>query len=126
MAEWQGRPVRKMTGGRFRDYRKRKKYEAGSVAIQTKIGNIKNKKVRTRGGNEKIKVLVSDTIVVYDPKNKTAKKVKIITVKENNANPHFVHRNIMTKGAIVQTELGLARITSRPGQHGVINGILVQ
>jgi small subunit ribosomal protein S8e len=126
MAVWQGRPVRKMTGGRYRDYRKRKKYEAGSVPIHTKIGNAKTKVARTRGGNTKIKVLVSDVMVVYDPKTKTSKKAKIITVKENNANPHFVHRNIMTKGAIVQTEIGMAKITSRPGQHGVINGILVQ
>ena len=31
----------------------------------------------------------------------------------------------MTKGTIVQTEAGSARITSRPGQDGVVNAILI-
>ena len=126
MAEWQARPVRKLTGGRYRDYRKRKKYDAGSVPTHTKIGKIKTKAIRAMGGNAKIRMLVSDRMIVYNPKTKTSQKAKIITVKENNANPHFVHRNIMTKGAIVQTEIGLAKITSRPGQHGIISGILVK
>jgi small subunit ribosomal protein S8e len=47
-------------------------------------------------------------------------------VVENPANPHYVRRNILTKGAIVETEFGKARIISRPGQHGVINGVLVK
>ncbi|MCK4384091.1 MAG: 30S ribosomal protein S8e, partial [Candidatus Lokiarchaeota archaeon] len=34
-------------------------------------------------------------------------------------------RHILTKGAVVETELGNARITSRPGQHGTLNGILM-
>jgi small subunit ribosomal protein S8e len=31
----------------------------------------------------------------------------------------------MTRGAVVQTEIGLAKITSRPGQDGVVNAVLV-
>ena len=46
-------------------------------------------------------------------------------MKENTSNPHYVTRNIMTRGAVVQTEIGLAKITSRPGQDGVINAVLV-
>jgi SSU ribosomal protein S8E len=45
-------------------------------------------------------------------------------VRQNPANPHYVQRNIMGKGSIVQTELGEAVITSRPGQDGVVNAIL--
>jgi small subunit ribosomal protein S8e len=33
---------------------------------------------------------------------------------------------VITKGAILQTPLGQARVTSRPGQHGVVNAVLVQ
>ncbi|MCK5560714.1 MAG: 30S ribosomal protein S8e, partial [Thermoplasmata archaeon] len=44
---------------------------------------------------------------------------------ENSANPFYVRRNIINKGAIIDTELGNARVTSRPGQHGMINAILI-
>jgi small subunit ribosomal protein S8e len=54
------------------------------------------------------------------------KVAKIITVVQNQANPHFVRRNIMTKGAVVKTDIGLVRITSRPGQDGTLNGVLVK
>ena len=62
---------------------------------------------------------------LYDPKEKKMSRVKIVTVKENPANPHYVQRNIMTLGTVIETEKGLARITSRPGQVGVINAVLL-
>jgi small subunit ribosomal protein S8e len=31
----------------------------------------------------------------------------------------------VTKGAIIQTEIGKARVTSRPGQSGAINAVLI-
>jgi len=37
-----------------------------------------------------------------------------------------VRRNIITKGAVIKTEKGPARVTSRPGQHGIINAILLE
>jgi len=64
-------------------------------------------------------------INVYDPKTKKYSKVEIKTVVENPANRHYVRRNILTKGTIVDTSLGKAKITSRPGQEAVLNGILV-
>jgi small subunit ribosomal protein S8e len=33
---------------------------------------------------------------------------------------------IVTKGCIVETELGKAKVTSRPSQHGIVNAILVE
>ena len=35
-------------------------------------------------------------------------------------------RNILTKGAFVETNLGKVKITSRPGQDGNMNGILIE
>ena len=52
--------------------------------------------------------------------------VKLLNVIENSANPNYVRRNIITKGAIVETELGHAKVTSRPGQDGVVNGVIVE
>ena len=46
-------------------------------------------------------------------------------VVENSADPNYVRRNILTKGAIVETSIGRVRITSRPGMDGVISGVLV-
>jgi small subunit ribosomal protein S8e len=63
--------------------------------------------------------------VVTDPATKTSKTVKIETVTGNPANKNYIRRNIMTKGSIIKTEIGSARITNRPGQEGSINAILI-
>ena len=49
-----------------------------------------------------------------------------MTVTENHANPNYVQRNIINKGAVIQTELGDAKITSRMGQDGVVNAVLIE
>ena len=79
-----------------------------------------------RGGKSKESLLSSNIINVYDSKNNKYVKTKILTVVDNAANRHFIRRNIMTKGAIVKTEIGNARITSRPGQEKVINAVLIE
>ena len=35
-------------------------------------------------------------------------------------------RNIITRGATILTEIGLARVTSKPGQDGVVNAVLIE
>ena len=82
------------------------------------------KPYRTIGGGNKVaaaKIAFANVVV----QGKT-KKVRIKNVAENPANRHFARENIITKGAIVETEAGKARITSRPGQNGVANAILVK
>ena len=37
-----------------------------------------------------------------------------------------VRRNILTKGAIIETDAGKAKITNRPGQEGTVNAVLVE
>jgi small subunit ribosomal protein S8e len=61
---------------------------------------------------------------LYDSKTKKHAVVKIKTVKENTANRNFIRRNIITKGAVIETEKGLAIVTSRPGQAKMINAVL--
>ena len=53
------------------------------------------------------------------------KKATIKMVVENKANKDFVRMNILTKGAIIETDLGKARIINRPGQEPQINAVLV-
>jgi small subunit ribosomal protein S8e len=125
MALWQGRSRRKITGGRYRLHQGKRKTEIGREQQITVIGSRSNKKVRTRGGNLKFRILQTDSVNVYDPKTKKTINAKIKTVLENPANPNYVRRNIITKGAIIDTEKGKARVTSRPGQHGAINAVLI-
>ena len=125
MAISQSRSKRKITGGRYHSYRKKRLHELGNLPRYTKLGE---KKVRIIKGKFSLfkQVLMQNNIAnVYDPKNKKYQKVKIITIVDNPSNRNFIRRNIMNKGAIIKTELGNARISSRPGQEGTINAILI-
>ena len=126
MAIWQGRSLKKPSGGKIRAHRKKRKYEMGREPVYTHIAPTRRKIVRVRGGNYKVKLTRATEINVYVPNEKKVKKVKVLSVVENPANPHFVQRNIITKGAVVRTEIGDVCVTSRPGQHGVLNGILLR
>ena len=126
MAQWHGRSLKKPSGGRIRLARKKRKREMGRDFIEPKLGEPKVVKLRVRGGNQKLRLLSTNVANVTDPKTGKTTKVKILGVVENPANRHFVRRNILTKGALIETEIGKARITSRPGQDGVINAVLVE
>lgn len=126
MAIWQGRSKRKQSGKRLVAGRKRRKFELGKEHLESKIGSKQLKIIRTHGGNVKYRLMHNEIINVLDPSSKKYFKAKITSVLENSANLHYVRRSVLTKGAIVETEKGKARITSRPGQHGVINGILLK
>lgn len=126
MALWQGGSTRKPTGGRLRPLRKKRKFEMGREQEFASVGTHDAKLIRTVGGNQKVRLLSAGVANVLDPKTHKAKQVKVLSVKGNPANQNFVTRNIVTKGATIETELGPARVTSRPGQDGVINAVLIE
>ena len=78
------------------------------------------------GGGTKVRIAVADWAVVTDKGSGKSSKSKLLRVVRNPANVDYQRRGVITKGAIVETELGQARVTSRPGQHGVINAILLE
>jgi small subunit ribosomal protein S8e len=117
---------RKPTGGRRIPYRGRRAYEADNYPIETVLGNDEVIKKRARGGNVKLSVKRTSYANVLDPSTGKVKKVKILKVIKNPANRDYERRGVITKGAIVETELGTARIRSRPGQDGVVNAILIK
>jgi small subunit ribosomal protein S8e len=125
MAVWHGNSKRSKTGRRIRYARNKRRFEIGRELHLTTIGAMKRKPIRTRGNNKKSRVLTADTAYVIDPKTNKTTKTDIVTVVENSANVHYVRRNIMNKGAIINTKIGKAKITSRPGQSGVINAVLL-
>ncbi len=115
---------RTLTGAKIKRFRKKRKYEMGGPPINTRLGPRKIKIVRTKGGGKKVKLL-SDLYVNLNL-GKETKRVRLLSIVENPANRFLTRDNIITKGCIVKTELGLARITSRPGQDGVLNAVIIE
>ncbi|MEM3874407.1 MAG: 30S ribosomal protein S8e [Candidatus Bathyarchaeia archaeon] len=126
MSVWHGDlHKRKPTGGKRRPYRGKRKFEQGSFPVETVLGEPKRKIERGRGGNAKVKVLSEKYACVTDLKTGKTEKAEILRVVKNPANVDYNRRGVITKGAIIETSLGLARVTSRPGQNGVVNAVLI-
>jgi small subunit ribosomal protein S8e len=123
---WQGRSVRGASGGRYRPSRGKRRSEIGSAPAETHIGEDRRRIIRSYGGNPKIRAMRARYANVADRSAGTIRKAIIETVEENGANPNYVRRNLLTKGAVIRTEAGRARIISRPGQDGIINAILIE
>jgi small subunit ribosomal protein S8e len=125
MAVWQGPSLRKPSGGKKVLARKKRKYELGRFPTFTKLSAEELRKIiRVRGGNYKVRLYRAEYVNVATPQG--TKKVKILDIVESPFGSNAVREKIITKGAVVRTELGLVRITSRPGQDGVLNGVLLQ
>jgi len=125
MALWQGKSKRKSTGGRLSLHRGKKRSEIGRELQQAKVGGITKKTARARGGGQKNRLLRVEQVSLTDLKSGKSSSTKILEVVENSANPNYVRQNIITKGSIIETEKGRAKVTSRPGQHGVVNAVLI-
>ena len=118
---------RKRTGGKKRPWRKKRKYELGSFPTETKLGPEEVRKVeRRRGGNLKVRLVTATRANVSDPETGQTKTVEILRVIKNPANVDYDRRGIITKGTIIETPLGRAVVTSRPGQDGVVNAVLLR
>jgi len=115
---------KKISGGRYIRSRKKKLHELAGQKRTLKIGDERRKTKRVRGGNKKSFLLGSKSVNIKE-KGKT-RKAEIKNVIETPSNRFLARQNIITKGTIVLTELGKVRITSRPSQHGIISGILIE
>jgi small subunit ribosomal protein S8e len=117
---------RKKTGGKKHLPRGKRAFEMGSDPAETIIGEPRIIKTRGRGHNMKLRALSVNSVNVTDPATGKSQKTEIRSVVKNPANVDYQRRGVITKGAIVDTPLGQAIVTSRPGQHGIINAILTQ
>jgi len=126
MALWQGKSNRKPTGGRYVLSQGKRKFEISREKQFTRIGGTNLKQYRGMGGSVKVGMLSAEYANVMDKKTNKVTKAKILTVKSNPSDPNYVQRNIMNKGATISTEIGEAIITSRPGQDGAINAVLIE
>jgi small subunit ribosomal protein S8e len=116
---------RKKSGGKKGIQRKKRRYERGSDPVLVMLGEREIKPKRTRGGGIKIAVKSDRFANVYDPASNKTSHVEIIRVKSNPANRDLERRGIITKGAIIETPIGDARVTSKPSSDGVINAVLL-
>lgn len=120
----QGRSTRKRTGGRVRPSRNKRKYELGNESTETTVGDQKLKTVDARGNTEKFRAVTTNVASVAD--GDEVVEATIEDVVENASDPNYARRNIVTKGAVIATSEGEARVTSRPGQDGQVNAVLVE
>jgi len=128
MGLWQGKDNKKPSGGIRRPaFKIKKKAKLGREHTMTRLGT-KDKVIldRVRGGNVKRRAKIISYAVVIDKKTGKARKEKIINILETPANREYARRNIITKGAIILVESGKAIVTSRPGQDGIVNAVLLQ
>jgi len=115
---------RKESGGRYKKPKKKKLTGRQGQARVVKLGNKKTKTLRTKGGSKKLVSFLGNIANVIS--NGKSKKSAIKTVLETPSNTFLARQNILVKGAIIETELGKAKITNRPSQEGNIQAVLVE
>jgi len=126
LPQWHGDlNKRKISGGKKRRYRGKKAFEIGGEATETELGTETKKTVRKRGGTKKTKLLSGMYANVTNPSSRKTERTKVIRVLSNSVNVDYDRRKILTKSAIIETALGEAVVTSRPGQDGLINAVLL-
>ncbi len=114
-------PTLKKRGGGFKGKRRdKRRSESKDLSVLLQVGNRKIKTIRTMGGNTKVIPLKTNKGNLFDEKGKPQSNVEIIRVLENKANRSYARRNIITKGAILETDKGKAVVVNRPGQDGQV------
>jgi len=122
----QSKSRRKPSGARYKSkIIKKRQHLIGRMPAMTKVGKLKIQKIRARSDIKKLRLLNVEKVNLYDSKSKTYSIETIKNVVDSPADKNFIRRNIITKGAIIATSKGNAKVTSRPGQYGMINAVLI-
>ncbi len=113
------------TGGKKVASKKKKLRYWGNEPTNAKVSEKEVRVLKNVRGNSKKVKLKSALYANVVAKDGKIKKVKIKKVTETPDNPHNTRQNILTKGGIIDTEIGSAKITNRVGQDGVVNAKLL-
>ena len=116
---------RKRTGGLIKHTRSRRSDEKDTFSVDTLLGDHSVRIKSSRGGNIKVSLVSDNSVNVIDKSTNTIKKTSINRVLKNPSNRDYERRGVITRGAILDTELGKVRVLSRPGQTGIIDGIII-
>ena len=119
----QGRSTRKRTGGRLKHASNKKRHQLGREPAETTVGETRLQYIDSRGTEQKVRALSTNVAQVAD--GGEVSEAAIENVVDNPANVNYARRNIVTKGAVIETSTGRARVTSRPGQTGQVNAVLL-
>ena len=92
------------TGGRRAIHQKKRKFELGRPAANTKIGAKRIHLVRARGGNRKFRAIRLDAGNFVWPAEHIAHKTRILDTVYNASNSEFVRTKTLTKNTIVQID----------------------
>ena len=117
---------RSFTGGRRVAMRGRRKYEIDRYPNEATSGPQIIVNRRARGDNFKPSVKTAEFVNVADRSSGKVIRTKINHVTKNPANKDYERRGVISKGALLETEVGIAKVVSRPGQHGNVNAVLVK
>jgi small subunit ribosomal protein S8e len=125
---YQGRDSKKPSGGyRARPYKVKRKALGGGLPTNTALSDTEVRRIiRVLGGNTKVKAVAVQYANLYIPSERKAVKVRIVRIVETPANRELAKRQVIVKGAIIETERGRAVVTSRPGQDGIVNAVLIE
>ncbi|EIM79171.1 40S ribosomal protein S8, partial [Stereum hirsutum FP-91666 SS1] len=98
------RHKRSATGAQRAHYRKKRKFELGRQAANTRLGPKRVHSVRVRGGNLKFRALRLDAGNFAWGSEHVTKKTRIIGVVYNASNNELVRTNTLVKSAIIQVD----------------------
>ncbi|CAO3666580.1 unnamed protein product [Umbelopsis vinacea] len=98
------RHKRSATGAKRAQYRKKRKFELGRQAANTKLGPKRVHEVRVRGGNKKYRALRLDAGNFSWGSENCTRKTRVLTVVYNASNNELVRTNTLVKGAVIQVD----------------------
>jgi len=98
------RHKRRATGGRKNVHQKKRKYEMGRPAANTRMGTKRVHEVRARGGNLKFRALRLDTGNFSWGSEAITRKSRILDVVYNASNNELVRTKTLVKNAIIQVD----------------------
>lgn len=117
---------RRITGGKRKAYRTKRRFESGRYIAETQVGERGVKVIVAKGKNPKLRLLSEAYANTTIPDEKRTEKMEILRVVRNPVSADYNRRRIVTKGAVIVTKMGEAVVTSRPGQDGIVNALLLK
>ncbi len=131
MTQWHDKGKRKRSGGMRTSKRRSDKLLAwrGGDPTETIVADKEKRKAKKgMGSSRKVRLRKARKATVSVPGQKKKEIAEIVAVAENKANRLYTRRNIVTKGALIKVKIGekehTARVTSRPGQNGIVQAVL--
>ena len=125
MGVWHRRSTRTSTGARLRKLRSKRKHQMGRTPTETLMGEAKRRTIDSRSKSKKMPALRLTQVNVTDPSKNITTRAEVQDVERNPANMDYQRRKVITRGTIIKTTKGRAMVTSRPGQDGILNAILI-